>query len=113
MISAATTRQSHTVVEPHLRAIRSYAKLLTRNPADTDDLLQDTVLRACLKLHLWWPGTNVKGWLIVIIRRILLTRYLRAGRFKLESVPLDDCDLATLRTEGWVDLAYTAEIPPE
>jgi RNA polymerase sigma-70 factor (ECF subfamily) len=93
MISAATTRQFHMVVEPHLRAIQGYAKLLTQNPADADDLLQDTVLRACLKLHLWRPGTNMMGWLIVIMRRIFLTQYLRAGRVKLKTVPLDDRDL--------------------
>jgi RNA polymerase sigma-70 factor (ECF subfamily) len=100
MISAATTRQFHMVVEPHLRTIRSYAKLLMRNPADTDDLLQDTVLRACLKLHLWRPGTNMMGWPIVIVSRIFLTQYLRAGRVKLQTVPLDDRDLRDLE-EAW------------
>lgn len=46
MISAATKCRFHMVVEANLRAIRSYAGMLTRNPADADDLLQDTLLRA-------------------------------------------------------------------
>ncbi|MGK9230427.1 sigma-70 family RNA polymerase sigma factor [Inquilinus limosus] len=102
MISAATTRQFHMVVEPHLRAIRTYAGLLTRNAADADDLLQDTLLRACLKLHLWQPGTNMMGWLVVIMRRIFLSQYMQAGRAKPELVPLDDRDLGTQSSQDFV-----------
>lgn len=102
MISAATKRQFHVVVEPHLPAIRSYAGLLTRNPADADDLLQDTLLRVCLKLHLWRPGTNMRGWLIVIMRRIFLSQYMQAGRAKPEIVPLDDRDLGTQSSQDFV-----------
>jgi RNA polymerase sigma-70 factor, ECF subfamily len=89
-ISAANVRQFCIAVVPHIRSIRRYAASLTHNRSDADDLLQDTLLRAFLKLHLWQPDTNMMGWLTVIMRRIFLTQYGRSRRLNPEIVPLDD-----------------------
>ncbi|MGL4959632.1 MAG: RNA polymerase sigma factor [Inquilinus sp.] len=101
-ISVSTNRQFHIVVVPHICSIQRYAASLTRNRADADDLLQDTLLRACLKLHLWRPDTNIMGWLTVIMRRIFLTQYARAGRFTPEFIPLDDGDLGVKSSQDLV-----------
>jgi RNA polymerase sigma-70 factor, ECF subfamily len=50
---------------PHLRA---FAHLIARNHATAEDLVQDTLLRALAKRHQFAPGTNLKGWLIIIMR---------------------------------------------
>jgi len=50
---------------PHLRA---FARLIARNPATADDLVQDTLLRALANRHQYQPGTNLRGWLITIMR---------------------------------------------
>jgi RNA polymerase sigma-70 factor (ECF subfamily) len=92
-ISLSTRRQFNIIVEPHIRSIRRYAVSLTHNRADADDLVQDTLLRACLNLHRWQPETNMMGWLVVIMRRIFLSQYARVGRVKLIIVPLDDHSL--------------------
>jgi RNA polymerase sigma-70 factor (ECF subfamily) len=92
-ISLSTGTQFNTVVEPHIRSIRRYAASLTHNRADADDLVQDTLLRACLNLHRWQSDTNLMGWLVVIMRRIFLSQYARVGRAKLNTVPLEDYDL--------------------
>lgn len=92
-ISISRRRQFNIAVEPHIRSIRRHAVSLTHNRADADDLVQDTLLRAWLKLHRWQPETNMMGWLVVIMRRIFLSEYARAGRAKLITVPLENQSL--------------------
>ncbi len=50
---------------PHLRA---FARLLARNPARAEDLVQDTVVRAISCRAQFQRGTNLRGWLITILR---------------------------------------------
>lgn len=50
---------------PHLRA---FARMLSRNPAMADDLVQETVLRALCNVDKFEPGTNMKAWLCTILR---------------------------------------------
>jgi RNA polymerase sigma-70 factor (ECF subfamily) len=49
---------------PHLRA---YARALTRDENDADDLVQDTLMLALQAWHQFKPGTNLKAWLFQII----------------------------------------------
>lgn len=79
-----------TVVAPVLCELRRYARTLTRNRADAEDLLQDTLLRAYNKFHLWQPGTNIAGWLCVVMKRVFLSQCERRGR--LVAVPAEDFD---------------------
>jgi len=50
---------------PHLRA---FAHLLARNHVLAQDLVQETVLRALTYRDQFKPGTNLRGWLIIILR---------------------------------------------
>lgn len=50
---------------PHLRG---FAHLLARNHALAEDLVQDTVLRAISHRDQFKPGTNLRGWLVIILR---------------------------------------------
>ena len=49
-------------------AARSTIRRLVHNPADADDILQDTLLTALLKLHLLKPPFRLKAWLKTIAR---------------------------------------------
>ncbi|MGK9171032.1 sigma-70 family RNA polymerase sigma factor [Inquilinus limosus] len=74
-----TTRQTFIAeVLPHIAELRRYAYALTRNCADADDLLQDTMARALVKLHLWEAGTRMVPWLTVMMRNICRSAYGRA-----------------------------------
>jgi RNA polymerase sigma-70 factor (ECF subfamily) len=53
-----------TLLEEQIPRLRRYAFALHRsNRSRADDLVQDTLLRAVAKQHLWQPGTNLPGWL--------------------------------------------------
>ena len=54
----------------------SAALRYTRNPADAEDLLQDTLVKAYDKFHQFRPGTNLRAWLY----RILTNTYINAYR---------------------------------
>lgn len=77
----AETRQRLCLEVPRLRR---YARYLTRS-AEAEDLVQDTLLRAMQKLHLWQPGTNLGAWL----RKVMLNIYL-GQRSRVYSRPLID-----------------------
>ena len=93
-----------TAVAPVLCELRRYARSLTRNRADAEDLLQDTLLRAYNKFHLWQPGTNIAGWLCVVMKRVFLSQFERRNR--LVVVPAEDFDGPQLPSQDDVlDLA--------
>jgi RNA polymerase sigma-70 factor (ECF subfamily) len=71
--STTPRRDFEDHVGPVMGDLRRYARSLTRNPTDADDLLQDTLTRAYVKFHLWEPGTNLVAWLVVMMRRIHLS----------------------------------------
>jgi len=52
----------------HLSAMRAFAMSLTRNPSAADDLVHDTVVKAWTKFHLYRQGTNLRAWLLTILR---------------------------------------------
>lgn len=92
-ISAATERQFLSTVAPCIPDLRRYAVSLTRNRADADDLIQETLLRAALKLHLWQPGSNIVAWLIVMMRRLHLSKFVTGKRNQTEMVSIEGWDL--------------------
>ena len=55
------------LLEAQLPRLRRYAKALTRDPSRADDLVQDTLVRALAKQHLYQDGTNLRAWLFTLM----------------------------------------------
>jgi RNA polymerase sigma-70 factor, ECF subfamily len=56
------------LLEQHIPRLRRYAFALHRaTRSRADDLVQDTLVRAIAKQHLWRPGTNLLGWLFTLM----------------------------------------------
>ena len=49
------------LLEEQIPRLRRYARALTRNIERADDLVQDTLVRALAKQHLWQAGTNLRA----------------------------------------------------
>jgi len=80
-------------IEPHLTRLMRYARSLVRNPVQADDLVQDTVVRALEKAHLYESNTNLRGWLVTIMHN----EHVNAVRRSLRSAALvSDEELAEL-----------------
>lgn len=78
-------------IEQHIPYLRRYAGTLTRDPAAADDLLQESLLNALSKSHLYRPGTNLRAWLFTILRNQHVSSLRRAAR---SGIPVDPDDAA-------------------
>jgi RNA polymerase sigma-70 factor, ECF subfamily len=76
--TAATARPAdfEHEVRPHLAQLYPAALRLTRNPADAEDLVQDTLAKAYTSFAQYTPGTNLRAWL----HRILATTFINTYR---------------------------------
>lgn len=60
--------------------LRRYARALVRSQETADDLVQDTLVRALSKLHLWQPGTDLRAWLFTLMHNQYVNFVRRAVR---------------------------------
>ncbi len=79
-----------------------FARSLTRDEADAEDVVQEAYLRAFRSWHTFQPGTDVRRWLFTIARNVFLRSRERGQR----EVTLDDdgaeaVDAAQAK-EGWI-----------
>jgi RNA polymerase sigma-70 factor (ECF subfamily) len=80
----------HHHLEQEIPGLRRYARALTRNAIRADDLVQETLIRALRKQHLWEPGTNLRAWLFTIMHNQNVNQMRRAIRDE-SSVDIEDC----------------------
>jgi RNA polymerase sigma factor (sigma-70 family) len=68
--------------------LRAYARALTHNETDADDLLQETLTKALRYHHRFEEGTKLKNWLFTIMRN---THYTAVKKHTRERPGLKDC----------------------
>ena len=68
---------------------------MTRNPADAEDLVQETMLRAYRSFHRFEAGTNLKAWLFRIMTNAYINTYRKKQREpqKVSTDEIEDFDL--------------------
>jgi RNA polymerase sigma-70 factor, ECF subfamily len=74
------SEQVSTEALRHLDALYNLARWLGRDPAEAEDLVQETYLRALRAAHQFHPGTNLRPWLFQILRNTFYTQYKRTQR---------------------------------
>ena len=79
-MNTAARQEFEQVALPKLDAIYGAALRLTRNPAEAEDLVQDTFVRAYRFWHTFKTGTSIKAWLFTILRNTFINRYHRGNR---------------------------------
>ena len=72
---------------------------LSRNPADAEDLVQETYLKAFKARRRFEPGTNMKAWLFTILHNTFLNSRRQAARHKV-SVDSEAVELAAEDSTG-------------
>lgn len=68
-----------------LPSLRAFARSLARNPAQADDLVQDTLVKALANVERFEPGTNLRAWLFTILRNHYYSQ-LRKTKREVEDV---------------------------
>ena len=64
----------------HLDGLYNLARWLVRDPAEAEDLVQETYLRALRGVHQFQAGTNLRAWLFQILRNTFFTQHRRRNR---------------------------------
>lgn len=65
---------------PLLDQLYGGALRMTRNPADAEDLVQETYMKAFQAFHSFTPGTNLKAWLYRIMTNAYINTYRKKQR---------------------------------
>ena len=61
-------------------ALRAFAWSISRNGADADDLVQETLIKAWSHRDRFETGTNLRAWLFTILRNTYYTAVVRRRR---------------------------------
>jgi len=64
----------------YLDQLYSAALRMTRNPADAEDLVQETYAKAYGSFHQFQDGTNLKAWMYRILTNTFINTYRKAQR---------------------------------
>lgn len=75
----------------HMPALYGAALRMTRNPADAEDLVQETYLKAYRAFDTFTEGTNLKAWLYRILTNTYINSY-RAAKRRPEISDVDDVE---------------------
>jgi len=74
---------------PFVDQLYAAALRMTRNPADAEDLVQETFLKAYAAFHQFEEGTNLKAWLYRILTNTFINSYRKKQRQPVQA-PTDE-----------------------
>jgi RNA polymerase sigma-70 factor (ECF subfamily) len=98
---------------PFLGDCYAFAMSLARRPADAEDLVQETFLRAQRSFDAFEPGTNAKAWLFTILRRLHIDRHRRA-RIRPSYLPEEELEgMSGARSEDPPHESAYGDVTPE
>ncbi|MGQ0520932.1 MAG: sigma-70 family RNA polymerase sigma factor [Actinomycetota bacterium] len=75
----------------HMGSLYNAALRMTRNPADAEDLVQETYLKAYRSFSSFEQGTNLKAWLYRILTNTFINSY-RARKRRPEQTDVEDVE---------------------
>jgi RNA polymerase sigma-70 factor, ECF subfamily len=108
-MEAAARREFEQTALPLLDNLYGAAMRLTRDPAEAEDLVQDSMVRAYRFWDTFKQGTNIKAWLFTILRNTFINGYHRRGRARQFEADVN----GQMRSLGpTVAVAYSTSQPP-
>ena len=97
----------------HMSSLYTAALRMTRNPADAEDLVQETYLKAYRAFGSFQEGTNLKAWLYRILTNTYINSY-RAKKRRPEQSDIEDVeDLYLYRRLGGLEAARAGQSAEE
>ncbi|MBL8931570.1 MAG: sigma-70 family RNA polymerase sigma factor [Kineosporiaceae bacterium] len=84
----------------YIDQLYSAALRMARNPADAEDLVQETFAKAFGSFHQYEPGTNLKAWLYRILTNAYINTYRKKQREPQQSATEEIEDWQLARAES-------------
>lgn len=72
------TKRFYALVWPHSPTVLRAARYLVRNPAEADDIAQETMIKAFKSVGSFQDGTDMRAWLMMILQNTRID-HIRAG----------------------------------
>lgn len=88
-----STRTFEDTVLPHLDAAFNYARWLTKNDAEAEDLVQDACVRA-MRFFASCRNDSARAWLFAIVRNTWFSRVSRKSERHLVALEHEEANLA-------------------
>ena len=80
MNTTGTRENVHDQIAALLPRLRRFARNLTRDPHDADDVVQIAIERALTRLDQWRPEARLDGWMFKIVRNAWIDEIRSRGR---------------------------------
>jgi RNA polymerase sigma-70 factor (ECF subfamily) len=109
----ADPAQFEELAMEYMPALYSAALRMTRSPADAEDLVQETYLRAYRGFGSFQEGTNLRAWLYRILTNAYINSYRAKQRRPLESDLEEVEDLYLYRRLGALEQAMAGRSAEE
>lgn len=102
----------------HIPDLRRYARALTGDAWAADDLVQDTLERACERWKLWAAGSDLRAWLFTLMHNLFVDGARRAVRQQAQRVDIEDVANELVGSPGAPEQALDLQrcllrLPPE
>jgi RNA polymerase sigma-70 factor (ECF subfamily) len=106
----------HLIAE-QIPKLRRYARALLGDPIRADDLVQEALVRALSRSHLWQPGTDIRAWMFTILHNVHVNNQRqRRHRDDYQELSDDRPEMATPATQERIlemrDLARGLQLLP-
>lgn len=92
---------------PHLAMVLRMARHLTRHDQQAEDLAQETMMKAMRAIDSYQEGTDIKAWLMTILRRAhidaLRSNQRHAHTLSLEQVEMEPAQVASEQAGAFDD----------
>ena len=93
-------------IADQIPALRRYARALTGDAWAADDLVQDTLERACSKWRLWTAGSDLRAWLFTVMHNLFVNQVRStATQMQGNTVDIDDVVHELVAPESGMGLA--------
>jgi RNA polymerase sigma-70 factor (ECF subfamily) len=88
----------NAIVTEQIPRLRRYARALTGDRTQADDLVQDTLERAWSKLHMWRRDSDMRAWMFSIMHNTFIN-HIRKKQPVTVSMDEDTLDVPTRATQ--------------
>ncbi len=98
-------REASSHLVGHIPDLRRYARALTGDAWAADDLVQDTLERACARWQLWAAGSDLRAWLFTLMHNLFVDGVRRAVRQQGQRVDVEDASNELVAPAAGIDQA--------
>ena len=100
-------------ISNYSKTLKPYAMNLTRSVEDTEDLIQDTMIKALVNFDKFQEGTNLKAWLYTIMKNIFINNYRKKSKFNFVRDESENGYMINLSTQKTFNLVERYQLQEE